>query len=151
VVVRWQLVGLVAAVALAAAFGPASRAPASRTFVDAPTHVAVLHFDGGRQALSFGLSEPSGVILLYRISVPQGTEVRGSARLPRITVPLRIATTPGGPSSNCSALPRRVRCTVGEEWCPMPAGTWVFRVEKLTGPAGDVKLWFRVGEPGRDS
>ena len=29
----------------------------------------------------------------------------------------------------------------------MPEGTWQFRVNKLAGPAGDVTLWFRVGNP----
>jgi hypothetical protein len=146
---RWQLSGLIVTAALAGGVGPASRPPASGATVDPAMHSAVLHFDG-RQALSFRLHEPSGVILLYRISVPPGAKVRGSAQLPRITVPLRIATTPVGPSSDCTALAGRISCSVGEEGCPMPEGTWSFRVEKLAGPPGDVTLWFRVGQPGRD-
>jgi hypothetical protein len=110
---------------------------------------ATLHFARGRRVLRFRLDEPSGVILLYRMSAPDGVRVRGSAQLPGITVPLRIATGPIGPGSACVASPKRAVCTVGEEWCPMPAGTWRFRVEKLGGPEADVSLSFRVGQPPR--
>jgi hypothetical protein len=145
---RWQLSGLVVSAALAGGVGPASRPPASGATVDAATHSAILHFGGGRQVLSFRMHEPGGAIRVYRISVPAGARVRASAQLPRITVPLRIATMPVGPSSACTALGGRVTCAVGEEGCPMPEGTWSFRVEKLAGPAGDVTLRFGVGDPG---
>lgn len=111
------------------------------------TYSATLHFHGGQQSLSFRLHEPAGVILLYRISAPRGVKVHGTAQLPLITVPLHIATRRPGPASSCVELPSRIVCTVGEEWCPMPEGTWHFRVDKLSGPAGDVRLWFRVGTP----
>jgi hypothetical protein len=108
---------------------------------------ASLHFDRGRQTLSFRLHEPAGVILLYRLTAPRGAEIRASAQLPRVTVPLWIATAPAGPSSPCTELGTRLSCTVGEEWCPIPEGNWRFRVDKRAGPAGDVMLVFRVGNP----
>lgn len=108
---------------------------------------ATVHFGPGRQERVFELNEPAGVILLYRISAPAGATVRGSAQLPGVTVPLWIRTAPPGPGSPCTSQGATVVCSVGEEWCPMPAGRWRFHLEKLAGPAGDVRLWFRVDKP----
>jgi hypothetical protein len=131
--------------------GGAPHRISSKAAVEKGTDWATVHFDQGRQALSFRLHEHGGVILLYRISAPRGVKVRGSARLPGITVPLQIATKPIGPSSSCAKLGGRVSCTVGEEWCPMPDGVWRFHLEKLAGPSGEVIVWFQVGEPPRKS
>jgi hypothetical protein len=131
--------------------GDAPRQITSDAAVEKGTTSATLHFGEGRQALSFRLHERSGVILLYRISARRGMKVRSSARLPGITVPLRIATAPIGPSSSCTEVEARVSCTVGEEWCPMPNGVWWFHVEKLAGPSGDVTVSFLVGKPPRSS
>jgi hypothetical protein len=158
---KWQSGVLILAAALAGGCGSVSGAGraagdpphrfATRTAVDNAGHFATLHFDRGRQVLSFRLHEPDGVILLYRINAPRGVKLRGSAQLPKTTVPLLIATTPVGPSSSCTDRGARIICTVGEEWCPMPEGTWHFRVEKLAGPAGNVTLWFHVGQPPAQS
>jgi hypothetical protein len=112
-------------------------------------HSVTIRFGTGRQSRSFRLHEPAGVILLYRIRARAGTRVRGTSRLPRVTVPLVIATSRTGPSSSCHARAARITCTVGEEWCPMPAGVWRVWLRKLGGPAGDVTVWFRVGAPPR--
>jgi hypothetical protein len=93
------------------------------------------------------MREPAGVILLYRLSAPAGTRIEGTAQLPRLTVPLSIRTARSGPSSSCGVHRRRVVCTVGEEWCPTPAGTWRVHLLKLAGPAGDVTIRLHVGEP----
>lgn len=135
------------AAALPGTCGAGSAIDATGPNIDTGNDSATIHFDRGRQTLMFHLHRPAGVILLYRVSAPQGAEIHGSAQLPGITVPLRIATSPVGPSSSCSQRAGRVTCTVGEEWCPLPEGKWRFRIEKRAGPAGDVKLWFRVGEP----
>jgi hypothetical protein len=126
---------------------PAASRAASGAVVDRELHRATLRFAAGRAALRFGLREPPGVILLYRITAPAGIGVRGSAQLPGVTVPLLIATRRAGLSSSCSQRNRRVVCTVGEEWCPMPAGTWRFRVEKLGGAPATVGVTFRVARP----
>jgi hypothetical protein len=143
--------GFLVAVALAGACGAGSAIPATEDVVEIRSHAAILRLDSGRQMHTFSLHEPSGVILLYRLSAPPGASFRATAQLPGVTVPLRIATTPLGPSSSCTEEAGRVDCTVGEEWCPMPEGTWRFRVEKVAGPAGVVTLWFRVGVPPRQA
>ena len=139
--------GLIVASAVALACGSAAATPTSRIDVDDRKLSATLRFDSGRQTLRFRLDEPAGVILTYRLSAPRGANIRASARLPGITVPLWIATTPVGPNGSCTEAGDRITCTVGEEWCPMPEATWLFRVDKLAGPAGDVTLTFRVGDP----
>lgn len=58
-----------------------------------------------------------------------------------------IRTVPFSASSACAHRGFRVICTVGEEACPMPSGIWVVTLRKLSGPAGVVKLRFRVGSP----
>ena len=141
---KWRSDALIVAAVLAGGGGSAA---GTGSAVVTSTDSATLHFHGGRQALSFRLHERAGVIVLYRISAPRGAKVLGSVQLPRITVPLRIATSLTGPSSACKKVRSHVSCTVGEEGCPMPEGTWDVRVEKLAGPAGDVIIWFRVGKP----
>jgi hypothetical protein len=145
---RRKLVALAVAGCLATAgsllFGAGDT---GRAAVETGIGSATAHFGPGRQERLFQLDEPAGVILLYRISAPAGVSVRGTAQLPGVTVPLRIRTAPPGPDSPCTNQRATVVCTVGEEWCPMPAGRWRFRLEKLAGPPGDVRLWFRVGKP----
>lgn len=151
----WRLGALLAAAAVAGGCGsasiaehtaaPAMHAVASRPPVGLSRHSATIRFGQGRQAVDFALREPAGVILLYRISAPAGTTVVGTAQLPATTVPLLIRTSRTGPSSSCGRHGGRVVCTVGEEGCPMPEGTWRVRLRKLAGPAGAVTLWFRVG------
>lgn len=103
----------------------------------------------GRRSASFRLREPEGVILLYRLRAPVGTTVRGITQLPTVSAPLSIATAEPGPSSSCRRTEETLICTVGEEGCPMPAGTWRIRLRKLAGPAGRVTLVFRVGTQPR--
>jgi hypothetical protein len=89
------------------------------------------------------------VILLYRLRAPVGTNVRGVTRLPSVSAPLSITTAELGPSSSCRREGGTRICTVGEEWGPMPAGTRHIRLRKVAGPAGNVTLVFRVGQPPR--
>src|SRR2546425_8055890 len=123
---RWQFDALILAAALALCGGSAR----GRAAVVTSTYSVTLHFDRGRHSLPFRMHEPAGPIRLYRISAPWGSKLRASAQLPRITAPLRIATGPIGPNRACTELRSRLICTVGEEGCPMPEGTWHFRVEK---------------------
>jgi hypothetical protein len=139
-IAKWQLGVLVVAAALAGSSGSAGGAAVRTT-----SHSATLHFHAGRQTLSFRLHEPAGVIVLYRVTAPKGAQVRGFGQLRGATVPLWIATMPLGRATGCREAGPRVTCTVGEEGCPMPAGVWHFRFQKLGGPAGDVTVNFRVG------
>jgi hypothetical protein len=104
-------------------------------------------FGGGAQTRSFRMRRPAGIVLLYRIGAPAGVRIRGTALLPHVSAPLMIRTVPFSASSTCAHRAARVSCTVGEEACPMPSGTWVITLEKLSGPAGAVTLRFRVGPP----
>ncbi|MGH3139190.1 MAG: hypothetical protein ACRDQE_05615 [Gaiellales bacterium] len=153
----WRLGALLAAAAVAGGCGsaaitehtaaPAMHAVVSRPPVGLSRHSATIRFGEGRQSVDFEMREPAGVILLYRISAPAATKVEGTTQLPDTTVPLLIRTSRTGPSSSCGRHGRRVVCTVGEEWCPMPKGTWRVHLRKLAGPAGAVTFWFRVGDP----
>jgi hypothetical protein len=109
------------------------------------TDSVTLHFHAGRQSQSFLLHQPSGTIQLYRIEAPRGANVRAFTEIPKVTAPLLNATGPVEPTSACKTTGSRIRCTVGEEGCPMPDAIWHVRVDKLAGPAGDITVTFRVG------
>jgi hypothetical protein len=125
--------------------GPHVQPPPAAIVV--PAHTAVVHFGAGREARSFRMREPAGVILHYWISAPAGARVRGWAQIPHLTARLEIRTAPDARSRSCARRGPRVVCTQGEEGCPMPRTTWRFRVLKLAGRAGDVVVRFRVGRP----
>lgn len=91
----------------------------------------------------FELSERAGTIRVFRVTVPEGTHADLTAAIP-------------GMASVSISIPeacRRVRgfdvCTQPEEACPMPAATWRFRLRKLAGPAGEIKVEFLVGSASR--
>jgi hypothetical protein len=154
---KWHAGALLTAAALAGGCGSAARtgqtvAPvahpaSSRPSVDPAHHSATIHFGEGRQSVAFAIREPAGVILLYRIRAPVGTRIEGTTQLPSTSAPLLIRSTRSGPGSSCGRQGLSVVCTVGEEWCPMPEGTWHVHLRKLAGPAGDVTIWFHVGTP----
>jgi hypothetical protein len=125
---------------------PITRALHARV-VAAGTDSVTIHLGGGRQLVEARLREPEGVILLYGLRVPLGTTLEGTTQLPSVSAPLSIRTTKSGPTSSCDTHGSKLVCTVGEEWCPMPAGVWHVRLIKDSGPPGDVTIWFRVGEP----
>jgi hypothetical protein len=126
---------------------PDTHAPRAVAPVIHSGHSASIHFAEGRQSVAFTMRESGGVILLYRLSAPLGVPIRGATQLPSVTVPLLIGTTGTERTSYCHAGGARVTCTVGEQWCPMPGGTWHVRLRKLGGPAGNVTVWFHVGQP----
>jgi hypothetical protein len=111
------------------------------------TDSVTIHLAGGRQLVEARLREPGGVILLYQLRAPRGTALQGTTQLPLVSAPLYIRTTKLGPTSSCGTHRSKVICTVGEEWCPMPAGVWHVRINKYSGPPGYVTIRFRVGEP----
>jgi hypothetical protein len=125
---------------------PIRHAPPVRVVATGTDSVRI-HLAGGRQLVEARLREPEGVILLYRLQAPRGTALQGTTQLPSVSAPLYIRTTKPGPSSSCETHRSTVVCTVGEEWCPMPAGVWHVRINKYSGPPGYVTIWFRVGKP----
>jgi hypothetical protein len=101
-----------------------------------------LHLAAGVQRRGFLLSEPAGVILLLRLTVPHRTRAVATGSIPGLAG-VRISTT----SASCRRAGSFDVCTQPEEWCPMPAAAWSFRVDKLSGPAGNLRLDFVVGSP----
>jgi len=90
------------------------------------------------------VSEPAGVIRLLRITVPNGTRADITGVIPGvaaigISTPQRFI-----PSETCQRRGGVDVCTQAEQACPMPAATWQFRIDKLAGPAGQVRLDFVV-------
>jgi hypothetical protein len=92
---------------------------------------------------SFVVSEPAGVILLLRLTVPHGMRVFLDGSIPGLAG-VAIAT---GRTGICERHGPVDVCTQPEEWCPMPAAAWRFRVRKLAGPGSVVLLDFVVGKP----
>jgi hypothetical protein len=103
-----------------------------------------LHLAAGVHRRRFLVSESAGVILLLRLTVPHGTHAVATGSIPGLAG-VRISTT----SARCRRAGSFDVCTQPEEWCPMPAAAWRFRVTKLSGPAGNLRLDFVVGSPPR--
>jgi hypothetical protein len=106
-----------------------------------PAHVVPL--GPGSERHRFTLRRPAGVVLLFRLTLPRGTRAYLTGRIGDIagvgmTTDARGACTPRGP---------RLVCRQSVEWCPLPRGTWAFRLHKLGGPAGTARLEFVVGAP----
>ncbi len=96
----------------------------------------------GHAEARFLVSEPAGVILLLRLTVPHGTHAVVTGRIPGVAG-VRIGT------GDCRRRGAVDVCTQPEEWCPMPAAAWQFRLLKAAGPAGAIRLEFVVGRPPR--
>lgn len=100
---------------------------------------------GGGDAKA-NISEPAGVIRLFRVTAPVGTHVRVSSTIGGIAgVSTSIPALRDDPSDTCTQRDGRVACTQAEEWCPMPAASWRIRVRKYSGPAGWIRITFAVG------
>jgi hypothetical protein len=105
-----------------------------------------VRFGPGRQAAAFTVRRGAGVILAYRLSAPAGAVVRASVRLPGITAALPLEMS-GRAGAHCTRAHGRRLCAIPMEACPMPAGRWRLRIVKRSGPAGAVRLTFRVARP----
>jgi hypothetical protein len=92
------------------------------------------------------VSEPAGVIRLFRVVAKTGSRVKVTGVIPGVAgVSIPVPLDGRINSETCSRHSGRVACTEGEEACPMPAATWRFRVRKLAGPAGLIRIEFVVG------
>ena len=89
----------------------------------------------------FLVSEPPGVILLLRLTVPHGTWAAAVGKIPHLAG-VAISTDR---KSNCRRHGPVDICTQPEGWCPMPAAAWRFVLRKEAGPPGEIKLDFIVG------
>ncbi len=106
----------------------------------------------GAMVKRFAVSEPAGVIWLLRVIVPHGTRAKLTGAIPRVAGVAISTPRSTVPSETCQRRGVVDVCTQAEEACPMPAATWQFRLHKLAGPAGEIRLEFLVGQPpGRRS
>jgi hypothetical protein len=101
----------------------------------------------GRTEDVFRMDRPYGVILLFRVTVPLGANVRVDGRIPRVAGVSLDTTAQQSPAFLCHRRGLRNVCVQREEWCPMPDATWHFRVVKTGGPAGQIRVDFVVGAP----
>jgi hypothetical protein len=100
----------------------------------------------GPAQASFTMHEGSGVILLAQIAAPPGVRAFVDATNPyggatRITT----VVAPHDSSLVCRLRGGLEVCTQAMEACPMTEATWRFRVVKLSGPGGPVRVDFVVG------
>jgi len=91
----------------------------------------------------FLVSEPAGVILLLRLTVPHGTHATATGRIPHLA---GVQVSTDG-LSRCRRRGSVDVCTQAEEWCPMPAAAWQFVLRKKAGPLGAIRLDFVIGSP----
>ena len=108
----------------------------------------VFDLGAGPAARTFTLRERSGVILLNRITVPHGVRALVEATIPGLAG-ARVTSwlARNDPSLSCRLRGASEVCTQSEEWCPMPQATWHFRLVKLRGPAGPIRLDYVVATP----
>jgi hypothetical protein len=96
----------------------------------------------GKQRLRFTLRRPPGVVLTFRLTLPRGTRAYLTGRIGGVAGVMISTDHPG-----CRADRGMVVCEQQVEWCPLPRGTWSFRLHKLRGPRGHAGLEFRIGKP----
>jgi hypothetical protein len=91
----------------------------------------------------FTLKRPAGVVLLFRLTLPRGTRAYLTGRIGSVAG-VGISTDH---HTSCRKQGRFLVCEQEVEWCPLPRGTWGFRLHKVSGPAGQARLEFVVGAP----
>ena len=89
----------------------------------------------------FLASEPLGVVLLLRLTVPHGMHVTATGRIPRLAG-VQVSSSRRWTCRRRGSLDV---CTQPEEWCPIPAATWRFVLVKKAGPPGEIRLDFVIG------
>ena len=92
------------------------------------------------------VSEPAGAIRVFRVVAPAGIRVRVTGVISGVAgVSLALPGARRGGAETCTHRGGSVACVQQEEACPMPAATWHFRVRKIAGPAGRIRIDFVVG------
>jgi hypothetical protein len=105
----------------------------------------VIRVRAGATVQRFEISEPAGAIRLLRITVPERTRVNLTGQIPHVAI-VGISTPQSTVSAEtCQQQDEDEICTQPMQRCPMPAATWHFRLQKLAGPSGDIRLEFVVG------
>jgi hypothetical protein len=130
-------------VSLALGVAAVSAAPTAADARAVRAHV--LELGQGAERHRFTLERPAGVVLLFRLTLPRGTRAYLTGRIGSVAG-VGISTDHHG---SCRARGATVVCEQEVEWCPLPRGTWGFRLHKLSGPAGTARLEFVIGTPPR--
>lgn len=149
VVLRARRVAALSGAALVVVLAQAARAaPQHATSTSRVQTSRTFALPVGRVSTTFSFRERGGVILLNRLTVRRGVRVVVTARIPGLAG-ARVTSwrLRDDPSLSCRVRGAFEVCTQGEEWCPMPAATWRFRLVKLSGPAGPVLLDYVVAPP----
>jgi hypothetical protein len=80
------------------------------------------------------------VIVRDQLTVRRGVRVVVDAHPGVAGVTVWSCAARGDPSLSCRRDGGFEVRTQAEQWCPMPQATWHFRLVKLSGPAGPVRL-----------
>ena len=104
-----------------------------------------IRVDAGATRRRFLISQPEGVILLVRLTVPHGVRATVTGSIPRLA---RVMVSTDDKAS-CRRRGAVDVCAPAYAWCPMPAAAWRFELRKLAGPVGEIRLDFSVGQPPR--
>ncbi len=99
----------------------------------------------GATMKQFEVSEPAGVIRLLRVTAPHGTRATLTGAIAQVAGVAISTPQSTSPSETCRRRGAVDVCNQVEEACPMPAASWHFRLHKLAGPAGEIRLDFLVG------
>lgn len=110
-----------------------------------PPPAIVIHLRARSSTRVVWVDRPAGVVLLTRISVAHGTQVQASMIIPGVAGV--VVDTRDAAPDGCRSGRMRDVCVRVQEWCPMPAARWRVQIAKRSGPAGDVRVDFRVGAP----
>jgi hypothetical protein len=110
---------------------------------DSPAIVVQLPAGAARRTL--WVDRPAGVVLATRFTGPRGISLRVFATIPGVAG-VGVGGAPGR-LDVCQDLAASTTCARAQEWCPMPAARWRVTLTKRSGPAGIVRVVFRVGIP----
>jgi hypothetical protein len=142
----FRVVAVIASAGLLCAFGGADRSV--REWHSQRSHWFQL--EAGTASRVFTVRQPSGVVLVNRLTVTHGIRASVTATIPGVA---GVRVSAGGESNDPSRPCRRRGsfdvCTQWVEWCPMPRTSWHVRLVKHGGPRGSVRFDFVVGEPKR--
>jgi hypothetical protein len=104
-----------------------------------------VYLPAGATSRTLWVKRPAGVVLATRFSGPRGIWLRVFATIPGVAG-VGVGGAPGR-LDVCREVGARATCSRAQEWCPMPAARWRITLTKRSGPAGVVRVTFRVGLP----
>jgi hypothetical protein len=105
--------------------------------------VIVVLMPAGAGRRTVWVARPAGVVLTTRFVGSRGISLSVVATIPGIA-----AVGVGGARGTLDACrddATHTTCARDQEWCPMPAARWRVTLTKRSGPAGVVRVTFRVG------